>query len=83
MRLIFTRSAFRQFQKLGRFIQKRIDEKLRFYLSQPNPLWFAEPLRDSRFGNWRFRIGDYRVLFDVEDDEIIVLKVGHRKDVYK
>ncbi|NCO25230.1 type II toxin-antitoxin system RelE/ParE family toxin [Candidatus Parcubacteria bacterium] len=83
MKLIFTRSAFRQFQKLSRTTQKRIDGKLRFYLSQRNPLRFSEPLKDSRFGEWRFRIGDYRVLFDIEDDEIIILKVGHRKDIYK
>ena len=83
MRLIFTRIAFRQFQKLSRPTQKRIDEKLRFYLSQQNSLKFAESLRDTRFGDWRFRIGDYRVLFDVENDGIIILKVGHRKDIYK
>lgn len=83
MKLIFARSAFRQFQKLEYAVQKRIDEKLNFYISQKNPLQFAEPLQDSRFGNWRFRIGNYRVLFDVENDKIIVLKVGHRKDIYK
>jgi len=83
MKLVFTKSAFRQFQKLDRKIQKRIHEKLLFYLSYRNPLQFAEPIKDSRFGNWRFRIGNYRVLFDVENDKIIVLKVGHRKDVYK
>ena len=83
MKIIFTRSAFRQFQKLDRTIQKRIDEKLRFYLSHKNPLKFAEPLKDFRFGSWRFRIGDYRILFDVEKDIIIVLKVGHRKEIYK
>ncbi|MFQ6120590.1 MAG: type II toxin-antitoxin system RelE/ParE family toxin [Methanosarcinales archaeon] len=57
--------------------------KLRFYASQPNPLNFAKPIKDSRFGNWRFQIGDYRILFDVENNKIIILKVGHRKDVYK
>jgi len=83
MRLVFTRSAFHQFQKLDRSVQKKIDEKLRFYISQQNPLKFAEPLKDPRFGNWRFRIGNYRVLFDMEDNTIIILNVGHRKDIYK
>lgn len=82
MKIFFTKSAFHQFKKLQRSVQKRIDEKLRFYLLQKNPLQFAEPLKDRRVGQWRFRIGNYRVLFDVEDDKIIVLKVGHRKDVY-
>lgn len=76
MRLLFPHSAFRQFRKLERSIQKRIDKKLRFYISQQNPLKFAESLEDSKFGNFRFRIGNYRILFDVEDDKIIVLKVG-------
>lgn len=83
MKLIFAQSAFRQFQKLSPSVQKKIDEKLHFYLNQKNLLQFAESLRDSRFGSWRFRIGDYRVLFDIEKDNIIILKVGHRKDVYK
>ena len=79
MKLIFARLAFHQFQKLERSVQKRIDEKLRFYISQKNPLQFAESIKDPRFGDWKFRIGDYRVLFDVEGDKIIVLKVGHRR----
>jgi len=83
MQFIFTHSSFRQFKKLEKSAQKRIDEKLRFYCSQKNPLDFAEPINDFQYGSWRFRIGDYRVLFDVEKDKIIVLKVGHRKDIYK
>ena len=58
-------------------------EKLKFYSLQENPLRFADKLKDYRFGNYRFRIGDYRVLFDVEDKKIIILKVGHRSDIYK
>ena len=82
MQFIFTHSSFRQFKKLEKNVQKRIDEKLRFYSSQKNPLYFAESLNDFRYGNWRFRIGEYRVLFDVEKDKIVILKVGHRKDIY-
>ncbi len=83
MKLIFAHSAFRQFQRLDKATQKRIDEKLRFYLSQRNPLQFAESLRNLKLGSFRFRIGNYRLLFDVDDNKIIVLKVGHRKDIYK
>ncbi len=81
--MVFARSAFRQFQKLEHSAQKRINRKLYFYLSQKNPLKFAEPLKDSRYGDFRFRIGDYRVLFDIKGDTIIVLKVGHRRDIYR
>jgi mRNA-degrading endonuclease RelE of RelBE toxin-antitoxin system len=71
MRIFFTQSAFRQFQKLPRDIQKRIDEKLRFYFLQKNPLQFVEPLKDSRFGNWRFRIGDYRILLMLKKTKLL------------
>jgi mRNA interferase RelE/StbE len=39
-------------------------------------------LRQSDFG-YRLRMGDYRILFDVEDDTIVIQKVGNRKDVYE
>ena len=83
MRVVFTHLAFRQFKKLSHDIQKRIDAKLVLYTSQSNPLRFAEKLQDFRYGSFRFRIGDYRILFDVQDDMIVILKVGHRKDIYK
>lgn len=83
MKIIFSENAFRQLSKLERITQKRINSKLDFYLSQNNPLDFAERLTDHQFGDWRFRVGDYRILFDVEKDKIIILKIGHRKDSYK
>ena len=83
MRLIFKESAAQQIRKLEQPVRIRILEKLQFYLTQSNPLKYAEPLKDSRLGGWRFRIGDYRVLFDVDRDKIIILKVGHRKEIYK
>ena len=83
MTLRFTNSAFRQLSRLERNIQKRIAGKLEFYCLQEKPLKYAEPLTNSRFGEWRFRIGEYRVLFDVEADEIVVLAVGHRREIYR
>jgi mRNA interferase RelE/StbE len=34
-------------------------------------------------GVYRVRVGDYRVVYRIEDDELLVLKIGHRGDVYK
>jgi mRNA interferase RelE/StbE len=83
MKIIFKESGAKSLKKLDFSIRLRILEKLRFYASQENPLQFAERLKDKRFGEWRFRIGDYRVLFDLKNNKIIILKVGHRKDIYK
>ena len=83
MKTRFTKTAFRQLSRLERNIQKRIAEKLEYYCSQDEPLNFAERLTDHRFGEWRFRIGEYRVLFDVEAGEIVILAVGHRRQIYR
>lgn len=83
MRIIFKGRAVKELKKLDFSTQIRILNKLKFYTSQKIPLKFAEPLKDSKYGDWRFQIGDYRALFDIEGDKIIILKVGHRKDVYK
>jgi len=47
------------------------------------PLKYASKLTDPRLGTYRFRIGDYRVIFDLEGEEIVVLRVGHRRDIYR
>ena len=79
----FKKKAEKEVDKLPPQIRKRILRKLKFYSSQENPLRFAEKLKDYRLGEYRFRIGDYRILFDTENHKIIILKVGHQKDIYK
>lgn len=79
----FKKKAVKEIDKLPSKIRKRILEKLKFYSLQKNPLKFAEKLKDRRFGEYRYRVGDYRILFDVEAKKIIILKIGHRKDIYK
>jgi mRNA-degrading endonuclease RelE of RelBE toxin-antitoxin system len=56
---------------------------MKFYSNLDNPLKFAEHLTDFRDAQFRFRIGEYRILFDVVKNSIFVLKIKHRKDIYK
>lgn len=79
----FKKKAAKEVDKLPPFIRKRVLEKLKFYSLQENSLRFADKLKDRRFGEYRFRVGEYRILFDVENHAITILKVGHRKDVYR
>ena len=80
----FKASADKRFSKLPKEVQIRIIQKLEFFLSQPDPLIFAEILTNPRIGTYRFRVGDYRVVFDLEDNEIIVIvDIDHRKDIYR
>lgn len=80
-RLTYTHRAIRDIDALDPAIKRRIGKTLLRY--EKDPLIFAEPLKDSALGSYRFRIGDYRVIFDLEGDEIVVLRIGHRREIYR
>lgn len=79
----FTRTSLKRFKKLHKDIQIRIIEKLDFFCAQDDPVDFAESLTRSDLGQYRFRIGDYRVSFDVENEILVILDIDHRKDIYR
>jgi mRNA interferase RelE/StbE len=80
-RLTYTRRAIRDIDALDPTTKRRIGNTLLRY--EQDPLTYAEPLKDSDLGSFRFRIGDYRVIFDLVGEEIVVLRVGHRKEIYR
>ncbi len=80
----FKAQADKRFSKLPKDIQIRIIEKLEFFLSQQNPLIYAEILTNSKIGKYRFRVGNYRIIFDLEpENTIMILDIDHRKDIYR
>lgn len=80
-RLIYTQRAVRDIEKLDAGVKKRIGTTLLRF--KTNPLQYAERITDPALGSFRFRIGNYRVIFDIQDKDIVVLRVGHRKEIYK
>lgn len=83
MRYAFTAHALKDLKKLSPEVKKRVMEKLEFFIASNTPLAFIEHLTNNEIGSYRFRIGDYRVIFDLEDDILVVLKVGHRREIYR
>ena len=79
----FTEKSESQFKKLDRIIRKRIVNKLDYWCKYEKPMNFAESLINSELGSYRFRVGDYRIIIDIEDNTILVLAVGHRREIYK
>jgi len=59
-------------------IKKAIEQRL-----AKDPLKYGEPLRRSLQGYRKLRVGDYRIIYRIHSKEIIILKIGHRKEVYK
>ncbi len=79
----FTPEARRQLKKLDPATRQTIIRKLEYFISTDKPLSFAGYLANHSIGEYRFRIGDYRVIFDLEENIIVIHSVGHRRDVYK
>ena len=79
----FTKTSLRRFKKFSKDVQIRIIDKLDYFCAQANPVDFAEPLTQSSMGEYRFRIGDYRVTFDIEGEILVVHEVDNRKNIYR
>ncbi len=55
-----------------------------YFAAQSNPRDFATPLAGDWKGYWRFRMGDYRAICRIDEGKLLILvvKIGHRKEVY-
>ncbi len=83
--LYFLNNAKKEFKKLDTIAQKTIKEKLLLLTTNPDILKNnIKALKGEYKGKFRLRINQYRVVFQVKDEEliIIVVRVGHRKEVY-
>jgi mRNA interferase RelE/StbE len=81
MNVNFAPGAWRAWRKLPQAVQDRLKARLVVYAN--DPLQHAVKLTDAPIGTYRFRVGDYRIVFDIVNEEIVVLAVGHRKEIYR
>ena len=79
-----TGSAEKELAKLDKSAAKRIIKYLRERVSV-DPRATGKALRGDHSGLWRYRIGDYQVICEIYDEKIsvLVIRVGHRKEVYR
>ncbi len=86
-KVTYNEVALRQLKKLDKQTSKRlmtwISERL---IGCSNPRLWGKALQGSALGeNWCYRVGDYRILCNIQDENILILiaGLGHRKEVYK
>ena len=75
----------REFRKLDRYTQRMIASWIDKNLEGcADPRVHGKGLTAKRSGQWRYRIGDYRLICTIEDDRLVILAltVGHRSEVY-
>lgn len=78
----FTAQAARHLRKLPARIQNPLVKKLEYFLSAPDPLRFAEPLVGREGKVYRFRMTDYRMIFELSGGRILITAVGRRDRIY-
>ena len=76
----------KEFKKLDKYTQRMlvawIDKNLE---NCTNPRIYGKGLTSNRRGQWRYRIDDYRIICNIEDNKLVILAltIGHRRDIYK
>lgn len=81
----FTKGAAKQFEHLNSPIQRQISLYIFERLETPkDPKRFGKPLTGDKRGLWRYRVGDYRLICEVNSTKLLILvaRVAHRKEVY-
>lgn len=84
-RLLFTERAKKQLKKMDKQISALIIGWLEKNIEgSVNPRQHGKSLTGDKSGQWRYRVGNYRIICEIIDDEVIilVLEVGHRRDIY-
>ena len=82
----FTERARRELKKLDRYTAAMLMGWIRKNLEGcTDPRQHGKGLTANRSDEWRYRVGDYRLLAEIQDDKILILilHVGHRNEIYK
>lgn len=82
-RVTLSPMAGRQLRKLDAQARRRIQAALDVLAEQPRPPSATRLVGGA--GEWRVRTGDYRIVYEIEDDRllVLVLRIGHRREVYQ
>ena len=84
-RIVFSEKALKQLKKLDRSTASLITGWLRKNIEGcSNPRQHGKGHTADRSGQWRYRVGSYRIIVDINDEKVLVLvlEIGHRKNIH-
>ena len=82
----YTKQALKSLEKLELNIREKIIEWIEENLQGcENPRLYGKALKGNLQGKWRYRVGDYRIIAEIEDDKIliVILDADHRRQIYR
>jgi mRNA interferase RelE/StbE len=79
----FVKQAAKQLRALPAQEQERLQPKIDALVTEPRPIGAIKLAGEESL--YRIRVGDYRIIYSIQDDQLLVLvvKIGHRRDVYR
>jgi mRNA interferase RelE/StbE len=79
----FVKQAAKQFRALLTQERERLQTKIDALETEPRPIGVIKLAGEEDL--YRIRVGDYRIIYSIQDDQLLVLvvKIGHRRDVYR
>ncbi len=81
LKVDWTDDAIEDLQKLDKPIAKRILTKISWFSQHFNNIT-PEPLSGKMAGTFKVRVGDWRIVYTIEKDVIVIQAVGHRREIY-
>ena len=84
--VILSDQARKELKKMDRYVSSLILGWIRKHLEGcEDPTAYGKPLTANLKGYWSYRVSDYRIIADIQDDKILILitEVGHRREIYK
>ncbi len=82
---IISKKADKQLRKLNPTIAKQLYSWIYTNINNcENPRQHGKALVGTKIGLWRYRVGDYRIIADIDDDTvtILIIEIGHRREIY-
>ena len=81
-KIVMTPNALKDLDNINSFDREKIIKKIEFFKSVDRINSFSKKLKDFEVGDYRLRVGNYRLIYDIDKDVIILTKIDLRKDVY-
>jgi len=82
-KIVFTKESVKDIEKLDQTIKKQLYKKLLYFKDLDDIKVVAKKLHNHEAGEYRLRVGNFRIIFDLDKHTIVVLRIQHRKDVYR